>query len=156
MALIPWRSKEMWINPFQDLERIQREMNRLFDSSLMGWQGRGSGLFEDAWSPAVDVYDSKDNIMVKADIPGMNKEDLDVSVYGDTLVIKGEKKQEKESRDKDFVRTERFYGAFQRIISLPAEVDAEKVSAVYKDGVLELVLAKKEESKPKQFKVDVK
>ncbi|RKY42885.1 MAG: Hsp20/alpha crystallin family protein [Candidatus Makaraimicrobium thalassicum] len=156
MAIIPWRPKEQWWDPFRDLEAIQNEMNRMFDSSLVRWGGRDSGLLEGAWSPAIDVYDSKDNVMVKADVPGMKKDEIDVSVHGDTLIIKGEKKQEKETKEKDFVRTERFYGAFNRALRLPATIDAAKVSASYKNGVLELVLPKKEESKPKQLKIDIK
>jgi len=156
MAIIPFRQRDLWWDPFRDLEVIQNEMNRLFDSSLMAWRDRGTGLLEGAWSPAVDIYDSKDNIMVKADIPGMKKEEIDVSVQDDTLVIKGEKKQEKEVKEKDFVRTERFYGTFNRSIRLPAEVDSTKVSATYKNGVLEIILPKKEEAKQKQLKIEIK
>lgn len=156
MAIIPWRPKEMWWDPFRDLEAIRNEMNRVFGSPLVRWADRDAGLLEGAWSPAVDVFDSKDNIMVRADIPGMNKDEIDVSVHGDTLVMKGEKKQEKETRDKDFVRIERFHGSFNRAIRLPSDVDATKVNATYKNGVLELVLPKKEESKPKQIKINVK
>ncbi len=156
MALIPWRPKEMWWDPFQDLERIQNEMNRLFDSSLGGLKTRESGLLEGAWNPAIDIYDSKDNIMVKADVPGMKKDEIDISVHGDTLVIKGEKKQENKTKEKDFVRTERFYGSFNRTLRLPSEVDSEKVNASYMNGVLEIVLPKKEEARPKQLKIDVK
>ncbi len=156
MALIPWRPRETWWDPFRDLEAIQNEMNKMFNSSLVRWVDRDVGLLEGAWSPAIDIYDSKDNVMVKADIPGMKKDEIEVSVHGDTLIIKGEKKQEKEVKEKDYVRTERFYGSFNRAISLPAAVDASKVNATYKNGVLELVLPKKEESKPKQLKIDIK
>jgi HSP20 family protein len=156
MAIIPWRPKEMWWDPFKDLEAIQNEMNRLFDSSLVRWGDKDRGLLEGAWSPAVDIFDSKDNVMVKADIPGMTKDEIELSVYGVTLLIKGRKKQEKESEDKGYVRTERFYGAFNRAVRLPAAVDASKVDAKYKNGVLELILPKKEESKAKQIKIDIK
>jgi len=155
MVLIPWRSRETWLNPFSELEKIQDEMNKLFSFSLSRWPERTSGLMEGTWGPAVDIYDSKDNIFVKADIPGMAKEDINVSIHGDTLVIKGEKKQEKEIKEKDFVRAERYYGSFHRAVSLPTEVDANKVSATYKNGVLELILPKKEEAKPKEIKIDV-
>jgi len=86
----------------------------------------------------------------------VSKEDIDVSVLNDVLTIKGEKKQEKEVNEKGYVRSERFYGSFQRTIALPAGVDAAKVAAAYKNGVLELTLPKKEDAKPKQIKVDVK
>jgi HSP20 family protein len=156
MAIIPWRPKQMWWDPFRDLESIQNEMNRMFDSSLVKWGDRDTSLLEGAWSPAVDIYDSKDTVMVKADIPGMSKDDIDVSVHNDILTIKGEKNHEKEIKEKDFVRTERFYGSFQRAIRLPAGIDAAKVGANYKNGVLEIILPKKEESKPKQLKIDIK
>lgn len=156
MVLIPWRPREMWWDPFRDLETIQNEMNKMFNSSLVRWADRDAGLLEGAWSPAIDIYDSKDNIMVKADIPGMKKDEIEASVHADTLIIKGEKKQEKEVKEKDYIRTERFYGSFNRAIKLPAAVDASKVNATYKNGVLELVLPKKEESKPKQLKINIK
>ncbi|MBF0217148.1 MAG: Hsp20/alpha crystallin family protein [Candidatus Omnitrophica bacterium] len=131
-------------------------MNQLFNFSLDRWDEKPYGILESAWSPAIDVFDSKDNILVKADIPGMKKEDIEVSVHGDTLSIKGEKKEEKEVKEKDFVKTERFYGSFTRSLRLPSEVDSEKVTATYKDGVLELTLAKREETKPKQIKIEIK
>lgn len=156
MALIPWRPREDWWDPFTDLEKIQLEMNKLFNTSLARDGGRDAGLLDGAWSPAVDIYDSKENILVKADIPGLSKEDIEVTVHGDTLLIKGEKKQEKEVKEKNYVRTERFYGNFQRAIRLPAEVETNKVDATYKNGVLELVLPKSEKAKPKQIKLDIK
>lgn len=154
MQIVPWRKRDAW-QPFRELESLQSEMNKLFDLSLGRWPERTTGLMEGAWSPAVDVYDSKDNIMVKADIPGIKKEDIDVSVHGDILTIKGEKKQETETKEKGFIKTERFYGSFNRAVALPVEVDASKVKASYKGGVLELVLPKKEEAKPKQIKVEI-
>jgi HSP20 family protein len=134
MALIPWRPRETWWDPFRDLEAIQNEMNKMFNSSLVRWGDREVGLLEGAWSPAIDIYDSKDNVMVKADIPGMKKDEIEVSVHGDTLIIKGEKKQEKEVKEKDYVRTERFYGSFNRAMRLPAAVDASKVTLPTKTG----------------------
>lgn len=156
MALIPWRPREDWWDPFTDLEKIKMQMNQLFNTSFTREGDRNAGLLDGVWSPAVDIYDSKESILVKADIPGLNKEDIDVTVHGDTLVIKGEKKNEKEVKEKDYVRTERFYGNFQRAIRLPSEVETNKVDATYKNGVLELVLPKSEKAKPKQIKLDIK
>lgn len=156
MALIPWRPRDLWWNPQNDLDNIQRQMGNLFNFSLLRYPEQDTGLLEGMWNPAMDVYDSKDNIIVKVDVPGMKKEDIDVSVHGKTLVIKGEKKQEREVKEKDYIRTERFYGSFNRAATLPAAVDANKVQAAYKNGVLELVLPKKEEAKPKQLKVNIK
>lgn len=156
MALIPWRPKDLWWNPQNDLDIIQRQMGNLFNFPLLRYPEEDTGLLEGMWNPAMDVYDSKDNIIVKVDIPGMKKEDIDVSVHGKTLVIKGEKKEARDVKEEGYVRTERFYGSFNRAVTLPAAVDATKVQAGYKNGVLELTLPKKEESKPKQLKVNVK
>ncbi|MCX7927705.1 MAG: Hsp20/alpha crystallin family protein [Candidatus Omnitrophica bacterium] len=156
MALITWRPRQDWWDPFADLERIQREMNRLFNLTLAQETSRHVGLLDGAWIPAIDIYDSKDNLLVKADIPGLTKDDIEVTVQGDTLFIKGEKKQDKDIKEKDYIRTERFYGAFQRAIRLPVEVQADKVEATYKNGVLEVVLPKSEKAKPKQIKLEIK
>jgi HSP20 family protein len=155
MAIIPWRPRRDVWQPFREMETLQNEMNKFFDFSLGRLPVKSMGLMEGAWSPSVDVFESKDNIMVKADMPGMKKEDIDISVHGDTLIIKGEKKGESESEENDHVKTERFYGSFNRALTLPSEVDETKVKASYKDGVLELILPKKEEEKPKQIKVDI-
>jgi len=144
-------------NPFSELEKLHSELNSLFDWSFGGgFPERQFGLLETGWAPAVDVYDAKDNLVVKADIPGLKKEDIDINIQNNTLVIKGEKKQEREEKEKDYVRTERFYGSFHRAITLPADVDAEKAKAEYKNGTLELILPKKEEAKPKQISVEIK
>jgi HSP20 family protein len=156
MAIIPWRQKEPLWNPFYEIERIQNEMNRLFDSSLVGSGDRNNKSLSGAWNPAIDVYDAKDKIIVKADVPGMKKEDIDVSVHKDMLIIKGEKKYENENKEKDFVRSERYYGSFSRAIRLPSDIDSDTVEAVYKNGVLELALAKREQDRPKQLKIDIK
>ena len=155
MMLIPWRPKELWWDRFNDLEKIQSEINRLFDFNRWPNSAREQGLLEGVWSPTIDVYDGKEELLVKADIPGMEKEDIEVVVEDKALVIKGEKKLE-QSDEKGRVRTERFYGTFYRSISLPSEVDASKVGANYKNGVLEITLPKKEEYKPKKIKIDIK
>lgn len=154
MKLVPWRERETGLDIFEDLEEFQNEMNRLFNITLHrpGKKGNGGAL----WAPAVDIIDEKDNIRVRADLPGMKKEEIEVSVNNDTLTIKGEKKEEKEIKEKDCVRSERYYGAFQRAFTLPAGVDPQKVNASYKDGVLEIALPKREDAKPKQIKVDIK
>jgi HSP20 family protein len=128
----------------------------MFNVSLSRGNDRETGLLDGAWSPAVDVFDSKDTLLIKADIPGLKKEDIDVTVQGEVLIIKGEKKQEREFTEKGVVRTERFCGNFNRVIRLPAEVQPDKVEATYKNGVLELLLPKSEKAKPKQIKLAIK
>lgn len=156
MNLIPHRrAVPAARDPFGELLDIQKEMNNLFNFSLDRWT-RDMGLLESEWTPSIDVHDSKDNILVRADVPGLKKEGLDISIEGDRLVIRGEKKSEKETHEKGgLVRSERFYGAFHRQIQLPNAVDETKAKANYKDGVLELVLPKKEEARPKQIKIDI-
>jgi len=115
----------------------------------------GRAPAEVAWSPAVDVYETKDDIVVKAELPGVKPEDVEVSIVGDTLTLKGERRKEAEVREEGYYRIERSYGAFQRSLTLPSVVNAEKVKATYKDGLLEIKLPKKEEAKPKTVKVEV-
>ena len=163
MNLVPWRGRESGVDLFDDLEGFPKEMNRLFNVTLhhpgkkgsifrLGEKGNGGAL----WAPAVDIIDEKDHIRVRADLPGMKKEEIEVSVDNDTLTIRGEKREEKEIKEKDYVRSERYYGAFHRSFTLPAGVDPQKVNAGYKDGVLEITLPKREDAKPKQIKVDIK
>lgn len=155
MKQVPFKPKDIWSDPFHSLESLGNEMNRFFNS-LSRRMGGGRGLFEREWGPDIDVYDSKDEILVKVDLPGMKKDEIDVSIQGDTLTIKGEKKKESEIKEENFIMAERCCGMFHRTITLPSTIDQEKVSASYKDGVLELKLPKKEEAKTKQISVEIK
>ncbi|MDD5555843.1 MAG: Hsp20/alpha crystallin family protein [bacterium] len=149
MALIRWRPRDVW-SPFADLPG---DLSRVFDTSV----GR---LFGDpgavVWSPALDIYEDKESIVVKADLPGMKEEDVDISIQGNTLTLRGERKQESEVKEKDFYRCERYYGSFQRCLELPFPVDQGKVKASYKGGVLEVRLPKAEEAKEKKIRIEVK
>jgi HSP20 family protein len=111
---------------------------------------------ERAWVPVVDVFEKEDKFVVKAELPGMKEEDIDVSVVGDTLTIKGEKKTETEVKEEDYYRCERSYGSFFRSIPLPATVEADKIEASYGDGVLEVSLPKAAKIKPKKVAVSAK
>ena len=106
--------------------------------------------------PAVDVFEKEDKFVVKAELPGMKEEDVDVSVIGDTLSIKGEKKTETEIKDENYYRCERSYGSFYRSIPIPSNVDANKIEASFEDGVLEVALPKSAEVKPKRIAVSAK
>lgn len=156
MALVPSRRDNWLLDPFSEMESLQKEMNRLFDVSLSRHPWGDPTLLGGQWAPAVDVYDSKDDILVKADLPGLKKDEIEVSVHDNNLIIKGEKKKEAEVKEKEYFRTERFTGSFFRSIPLPAPVDTQKVDAKYQDGVLQITLPKREEAKPKQIKIDVK
>ena len=107
------------------------------------------------WEPNIDVYDDKDKITVKAELPGMKKEDIDISVEGDMLTISGERKEEHEEKQGETYRSERYFGHFQRSLRLSQSVDPNKVQANYKDGVLTITLPKTEQSKPKQIDVKI-
>jgi len=126
----------------------------LFEASLNDVANGSSNLLG-TWNPAVDLYDNKDSVVVRAELPGMKREDIDISLHDGTLSISGERKVEKEYENAETYRSERFVGRFQRTISLPSPVNGEAVSAQYKEGILTVTLPKTEESKPKQIHVNV-
>ena len=151
MALIRWKPTTDFWEPFGNIEDIREEMNRMFDTSL---RRRGS-LFDSAFAPAIDVVEEKDNYLVKADLPGLSKDDVNVAIQDNFLTIKGERKHEVEKKESNFYHQERVYGQFVRTVELPARVEASKVTANFKDGVLQVTLPKSEEAKPKEIKVSV-
>lgn len=141
------------IYPFRDFERMRRDMDRLWDSffergSLRGEDGR-------EWLPSLDVAETKNEIVVKAEVPGLDPKDIDISLSDGLLTIKGEKKQEREEKEENYHLVERSYGTFTRSIRLPKEVQSGKINASYKDGVLKVVLPKSEEAKKKEVKIKV-
>lgn len=145
------KKMKVW-EPFRDLVSMRDDMDRLFET-FFGTQPQS---MDDFWRPAIDIEENNGNLMVRAEIPGMTKEDIRVSVQEDLLTISGERKQENETRDKTYHRIERCYGKFRRMIRLPAQVDADKVKASYKDGVLKVTLPKPESLKPKHIDVEIK
>lgn len=152
MTLIRWRPHgELW-DPFASLADLREEMNRLFDSSLRRFR---LGDFEGAFAPPIDVVEEKDNYLVRAELPGISKDDVKVTLQDNLLTIKGEKKHEAETKDANYYHKERVYGSFSRTIQLPAGVDAKRIDARFKDGVLHVKLPKTEEAKPKQIEVKV-
>lgn len=134
-----------------ELNRLRNEINRLFEDPF-GLLMPSTSFFE-GWTPAVDIYDDRDKYVVKAELPGMKKEDINITVEGNTLTISGERKEEEEHRERESYRAERFYGRFQRSLTLPARVDPNKIQANYKDGVLTVTVPKSEEARPKQIQV---
>jgi HSP20 family protein len=153
-AIAPWRS-------FTDLPRWEREMDRMMED-FFGRRFRP--LWPERWFrtegvdlsvPAVDLFEEKDDIVVKAEIPGMDKDNIEVNLSDHTLTIKGEKKKAEEVKEKDYYRAERSYGSFIRTLELPKDVHADKVKATFKNGVLEVRIPKTEEAKAKEIKVKV-
>jgi HSP20 family protein len=137
-------------NPLNQLNRIRNEINRIFEDPSAEF--RPTSFFE-GWEPSLDIYEDKDKITVRAEVPGMRKEDINISVEQNTLSISGERRQEEKRGEGDTFRSELFYGRFQRSITLPQPVDSGKIQATYKDGVLTIVCPKSEEAKPKQIEV---
>ncbi len=136
------------------LDHLQRNINRLFD---LDWDlDRDLELFGGLGAPAIDLAEEDDNYIVTCDLPGVNKDDLDISVSGNALSIKGEKKDEREGKDGRYYRRETWSGSFQRTVTLPETVDPNKIDAEMKNGVLTVTLPKKEEVKPRQISVKVK
>jgi HSP20 family protein len=143
-GIAPWRQ-------FRELEEWERRLGDLWGQSL--WR---LPVEERDWMPAVDVFEKEDRFVIKAELPGMKEDDIDVSVVGDTLSIKGEKKTETEVKKEDYYRSERSYGSFYRSIPLPSNVDADKVEASFEDGVLQVTLPKSAKVKPKKIPVSAK
>jgi HSP20 family protein len=134
-------------------DSFQREIDRLFDRFRGGMADNGTTA---TYLPAVDIVEEKDDYIVKVDLPGLTKSDVKITVQNDVLTIRGEKKQEKESKDMNVHRMERSYGIFQRSFTLPSSVKSEKIDATFADGVLTIALPKVEEAKPKEIEVRVK
>jgi HSP20 family protein len=150
MALIRFRSFPQALDTSRDLTDIQTQMNRLFDNFL----GQPSGVMERAWAPAVDMYETKDAVVVSVEIPGLNEKDIHLSITGDLLTIQGERQWTDEARNASHYRQERWFGKFERVIALPIPVDTGKVKATYRDGVLTVTLPKSEGLKPREIKID--
>ena len=146
-GLIPWR-------PFRELEELERRFEDIFGRPAALW--RRLPTVERGWAPSIDVFEKEDKFVVKAELPGMKEDDIDVSVVGDTLIIKGERKAETEVKEEDYYCCERSYGSFSRSIALPSTVDAKKIEASYEDGVLEISLPKAPEIKPKKISITAK
>jgi HSP20 family protein len=145
-----------WLDPFRDLSAIQERMNQIFEDALARSRGREEGLRTGMWTPAVDIYENNDSVVVKAELPGVERDQISVEVKDGILTLRGERKFEKEVKEESYHRIERSYGNFQRSFSLPVSVEQDKVTARFKDGVLEVILPKKEQARPKQIQVDVK
>ena len=156
MSLVRW-------NPVRDLTAfpsdvlsMQREINKMFDSFFRGSAGEDGFMTASAWTPAADIAEHDDAYVVKAELPGITKEDVKITVQDNVLTIRGEKKQESESKGSSYHRVERTYGSFQRSFTLPTSVKSDKIDAAFKDGILSITMPKAEEAKPKQIEVKVK
>ncbi len=153
-AVAPWK-------PFLGLPRWERGIDRMMDEFFARgmrpwWPERWLGAWdEEIVTPVLDVYEEKDDIIVKAELPGMDKDEIEVDILDSELILKGEKKKEEKVEEKDYYRCERSYGAFRRAVELPMDVQADKIKASFKNGILEVRLPKTEKAKAKEIKVKV-
>lgn len=147
MDLVPWR-------PFKEISTLRKEMDTLLNKFF----GKPSLVeaFGGEWSPTLDVSETDVSIIVKAELPGLEAKDIDVSLSGDVLTIKGEKRKEEEEKDEQYHYSERYYGSFQRSFRLPTTIQSDKIEAGFEKGVLKITLPKTEEAKKKEIKIEVK
>ncbi len=139
-------------DPFRNLLNFQEQFNRLFDDTF---RSRGESALT-AWAPAVDIYETENELVLKADLPDINEKDLDIRLENNTLTIQGERKFERQVSEENYLRVERAYGSFTRSFALPSSVNPDQIHAEYQNGVLTVRMPKREESKPKQIKLAVK
>ena len=148
----PWRGFARTGSPMNDLRRMERQMEDMFERfatdnpSALGAEGR-------TWAPALDVVDRKDEVLVRADLPGLEQKDVHVELQDHTLLLRGERMQEREEKEGDYYCCERWEGRFDRAIPLPAEVDTDKINATFKNGVLEVHLPKTDEARGKKIEI---
>jgi len=155
--LVPYKKSQVgeW-NPFAEFDRFRREMTSLFDDSFGSWPARIVNHKDVVWMPTVDVHETETQVVLRADLPGMEKKDIQITLHGDVLKLSGEKKHESQVKEKDYFHQERYYGSFEREIELPCEVDASKSQSEYQNGVLRLTLKKKEGARPKPTRIEIK
>ncbi len=152
MSMVKW-------TPLKELEDMRRDMDRLFEeffgpsSRRRRWPARPE---TDLISPNIDVYDRQGEVVLKAELPGVSREDIDITVTKDAIILKGKVVRDEDVKDEHYYVRERVFGSFSRTLALPIEVESEKTSASFKNGVLEIVMPKKAEAKAKEIKVDVK
>ncbi len=146
------RTINRWEQPFRGAATLQEQINRVFGDAV-GRAGEESNLTP--WAPPVDIYETEHELVVKADLPDVNPQDLDIRVENNILTIRGERKFENKVNEENYLRVERSYGSFSRSFQLANSVNSEAIKADYQNGVLTLSIPKREEAKPKQIKVSV-
>lgn len=146
MTLVRW-------NPLKEVPVLQNRINRLFEDFFPETFIEGTKNMVGVWNPVVDIYDTQDTTVIKADLPGLKKEDITISIEGDVLTLTGERSHDDEVKKENYYRRERAYGMFKREFTLPSTVDHEKIKADFKDGVLKIEVPKPEEKKPKTITV---
>ncbi len=162
MSLTKWQRPDFWgLSPVRRVASFRDEVDNLFNLAFGRLTGPAaepdrSLQFLEGWFPAVDVYEDKDNLLVRAELPGMKKEDIDISLHEGFLTLSGERKGEEKQEGSETYRSERWLGRFHRTISLPCSVVPDKIKATYTDGILTVSMPKAEEAKPKQIAISAK
>jgi len=149
MALVRW-------DPFRNVATLQDRINRMFDEAFLRSKDIDDEVSLASWKPTVDIYDTDDAIILKVELPGVDKEKVAVDVKDNVLTLKGERSIDKEIKEKNYYRRERSFGSFHRSFTLPTTVTPEDIKATYKDGILTVEVPKPEEKKPKQITIDIK
>ncbi len=145
MAIIRW-------DPFRDLVSLREKMNRLFEDAVTA-RGEERDMISSTWAPSVDIYETENAIIMNAEVPGIDEEDIEIKIEDNTLTINGERKLEKETSEENYHRIERSYGSFYRSFTIPRQIDQDKINAEHDNGVLRITMPKKPESKPKTVRV---
>lgn len=140
-------------DPFRELRTVQNELNRIFTGSSAPLTFENNGYSKGSWSPNVDIFEHNDHLMVEAELPGLSKEDVDISVENNVLTLKGEKRFEKKVEEDNYLRVERSYGSFTRQFVLPQTITSEGATADYENGVLRISLPKREETKARKIEI---
>ena len=155
MSLVRWKPGQDVMPYSTDVLRMQRNFNRMIDNLFDG-AGWDDDIVTSEWNPAVDVEEREQEFVVRVELPGVQKEDVHIATQGNILTLRGEKKQHSESKESNYHRTERSYGSFQRSFTLPGSVKNDRIEASFKDGILEVVVPKAEDSKARTIDVKVK
>jgi HSP20 family protein len=146
MAIIRW-------DPFRDLVTLRDRMNRLFEDAVSTARTEEKDMISSSWVPAVDIYEDEKQLVLTAELPGINEKDVDIKIEDNTLSIHGERKLEKETREENYHRIERAYGSFYRSFTLPNHIDQDKIQAEHENGVLRIIMPKKPELQPRKVKI---
>jgi HSP20 family protein len=145
MAIIKW-------DPFRDLITLREKMNRLFEDAFTS-RGEEKDLVSSGWTPAVDIFETENELILTAEVPGIDEKDIEIKIEDNTLSLKGERKFEKETKEENYHRIERAYGSFYRSFTLPNYIDQDRIHAEHENGVLRITMPKKSELKPRKVKI---
>ena len=146
MAIIRW-------DPFRDLVTLRDRMNRLFEDAVSTARTEEKDMISSSWAPSVDIYEDEKELVLTAEIPGIDEKDVNIKIEDNTLIIHGERKLEKETKEENYHRIERAYGSFYRSFTLPNHIDQDKIQAEHENGVLRITMPKKPELQPRKVKI---